>query len=82
MKHHRRLASVGSTVDEETATASMTAIRLSKSRLMSGLQCPKRLWLEIHEPWRAQIDAGARKPVSPPVIAWAKSREASIRRAG
>jgi hypothetical protein len=24
--------------------------RLSKSKLMSGLQCPKRLWLEIHHP--------------------------------
>jgi hypothetical protein len=37
----------------------MTAIRLSKSRLMSGAQCVKRLWLEMHEPWRAQIDAAA-----------------------
>ena len=24
--------------------------RLSKSRLISGWQCPKRLWLEIHKP--------------------------------
>lgn len=38
---------------------STTAVRLSKSRLMSGAQCGKRLWLEIHEPWRGEIDAGA-----------------------
>ena len=25
-------------------------IRLSKSKLMSALQCPKRLFLEIHQP--------------------------------
>jgi hypothetical protein len=23
---------------------------LTKSRFLSGLQCPKRLWLELHEP--------------------------------
>lgn len=40
-------------------TTSTTAMRLSKSRLMSGEQCAKRLWLEMHEPWRAEIDAGA-----------------------
>ena len=37
---------------------STAPIRLSKSRLMSGVQCSKRLWLEMHEPWRATIDAG------------------------
>ncbi len=30
---------------------------LSKSRLMSFLQCPKRLWLEKHQPELAQISA-------------------------
>jgi hypothetical protein len=39
-------------------TMSTTAVRHSKSRLMSGAQCAKRLWLEMHEPWRAEIDAG------------------------
>ncbi len=29
---------------------SMSAHRLSKSKFMSGLQCPKRIWLEIHRP--------------------------------
>ena len=28
----------------------MKTIRLSKSKYLSGLQCPKRLWLEIHKP--------------------------------
>ena len=31
--------------------------RLSKSKLMSALQCPKRLYLEIHQPDLAKIDA-------------------------
>lgn len=30
---------------------------LSKSRLISGWQCPRRLWLETYEPERAQISA-------------------------
>ena len=30
---------------------------LSKSRLMSFLQCPKRLWLEMHRPDLGEIDA-------------------------
>jgi hypothetical protein len=34
------------------------SIDLSQSKLMSGLQCVKRLWLEVHEPWHATIDAG------------------------
>src|SRR5690348_9981091 len=59
MKRRRRQPSAGPTIDEETTSNTMTAIRLSKSRLMSGAQCPKRLWLELHEPWRAEIDAGA-----------------------
>ncbi|MEW6544789.1 MAG: hypothetical protein AB1411_14420 [Nitrospirota bacterium] len=28
----------------------MNDIRLSKSKFLSGLQCPKRLYLEIHHP--------------------------------
>ena len=31
--------------------------RLSKSRLLSGLQCPKRLYLEVHQPTLAHVDA-------------------------
>ncbi len=31
--------------------------KLSKSRLISFLQCPKRLWLETHQPELAQISA-------------------------
>jgi hypothetical protein len=30
-------------------------IRLSKSKILSGLQCPKRLWLEVHRPEYAEI---------------------------
>ncbi len=30
--------------------------RLSKSRVLAGWQCPKRLWLEVHEPERATPD--------------------------
>lgn len=36
----------------------MPAPRLSKSRIISGLQCPKRLYLEIHHPELAADDAG------------------------
>lgn len=32
---------------------------LSKSRLISLLQCPKRLWLEVHRPELRQVDASA-----------------------
>ena len=28
----------------------MRIYRLSKSKIISGLQCPKRLYLEIHQP--------------------------------
>ena len=35
--------------------------RLSKSKLMSALQCPKRLYLEIHQPDLAEIDAGLQR---------------------
>jgi len=31
---------------------------LSKSKLMSGWQCPKRLWLEVFEPERAEVGPG------------------------
>jgi hypothetical protein len=31
--------------------------RLSKSKLLSALQCPKRLYLEVHQPRLAQVDA-------------------------
>ena len=32
----------------------MTTMRLSKSKMISGLQCPRRLWLEIHQPESAE----------------------------
>lgn len=30
---------------------------LSKSRILSGLQCPKRLYLQVHQPDLAETDA-------------------------
>ena len=33
--------------------------RLSKSRFLSGLQCPKRLWLEVHRPELVHWDPAA-----------------------
>lgn len=39
-------------------TSPMTA-KLSKSQIMSGLQCEKRLWLENHEPESAETSADA-----------------------
>jgi hypothetical protein len=35
----------------------MASHRLSKSKLLSFLQCPKRLWLEVYRPELAQITA-------------------------
>ncbi len=35
----------------------MAAHRLSKSKILSGLQCPKRLYLEVHNPELIEIDA-------------------------
>jgi hypothetical protein len=34
-------------------------VRLSKSRLLNHLQCPKRLWLEVHRPEVARYSARA-----------------------
>ena len=34
---------------------------LSKSRILSGLQCPKRLWLEVHQPEVAVVDPNTRQ---------------------
>jgi len=33
-------------------------VNLSKSKLMSGRQCPRRLWLELHRPDLLQYDEG------------------------
>jgi hypothetical protein len=33
----------------------MTSYRLSKSKILSGLQCPKRLYLEVHHPELAEV---------------------------
>jgi hypothetical protein len=33
----------------------MATYRLSKSKILSGLQCPKRLYLEVHHPELAEI---------------------------
>lgn len=37
----------------------VTTARLSKSKLMAGLQCPKRLWLEVHRPELLEYSADA-----------------------
>jgi hypothetical protein len=34
---------------------------LSKSKILSGWQCHKRLWLEVHDPHKAEIDAAAER---------------------
>jgi hypothetical protein len=33
-------------------------LRLSKTKLIAGLQCPKRLYLSVHQPELAEVDAG------------------------
>jgi len=33
----------------------MTSYRLSKSKILSGLQCPKRLYLEVYQPELAEV---------------------------
>ena len=33
----------------------MARIGLSKSKIISGLQCPKRLYLEVHRPELAEV---------------------------
>ncbi len=33
-------------------------VRLSKSKILSGLQCPRRLWLEVHQPESAEDYSG------------------------
>lgn len=38
---------------------STIAPRLSKSRILSGLQCPRRLWLESFRPELSKVDASA-----------------------
>src|SRR6266542_1970478 len=37
----------------------MAAYWLSKSKILSGLQCPKRLYLEVHHPELAEISEAA-----------------------
>jgi hypothetical protein len=39
----------------------MKRYRLSKSKIISGLQCQKRLWIEVHEPELLVWDASAQK---------------------
>ena len=39
----------------------MTAYGLSKSRLMDGLQCPKLLWVRVHEPERIVFGADTQR---------------------
>jgi len=36
-------------------------MRLSKSKYQSGLQCEKRLWLELHEPEEASEPSAAQE---------------------
>jgi hypothetical protein len=35
--------------------------RLSKSKIIAGLQCPRRLWYEVHQPELAVYDAALRR---------------------
>ena len=39
----------------------MTQYRLSKSKMLSGFQCPKRLYLEVHRPELAEVSAGTER---------------------
>ena len=39
----------------------MTGRTLSKSRMLSGWQCRKRLWLEIHDPEKAVTTPSAER---------------------
>ncbi|PIW45892.1 MAG: hypothetical protein COW18_11115 [Zetaproteobacteria bacterium CG12_big_fil_rev_8_21_14_0_65_54_13] len=34
----------------------MKSYRLSKSKVISGMQCPKRLWLQVHKPDLIEVD--------------------------
>jgi uncharacterized protein DUF2779 len=34
----------------------MEDVRMTKSRFLSGLQCPKRLWWEVHEPEAPELE--------------------------
>ncbi|ABM41055.1 hypothetical protein Ajs_0812 [Acidovorax sp. JS42] len=61
-----------SAVDDEpiTTPATQSAMRvLSKSKLLAFRQCPKRLWLEIHQPERRK-DSGAAWPATPRATRW------------
>lgn len=42
----------------------MSQHRLSKSRILAGLQCPKRLYLQVHHPELAQDSASAKQSFS------------------
>jgi hypothetical protein len=35
-----------------------TEVRLSKSKYMAGIQCPKLLWWQVHEPDASELSAG------------------------
>lgn len=39
----------------------MAGFYLSKSRILSGWQCHKRLWLEVHAPERAQVSSATER---------------------
>ena len=43
-----------------TTDAAPPSIRLSKSRVMTGLQCHKLLWLMVHEPEAPELDLDGR----------------------
>lgn len=38
---------------DSTSPDTASRSRLSKSKFLAGLQCPKRLYLEVHQPWLA-----------------------------
>ena len=39
----------------------MVRFRLSKSKMLSGFQGPKRLYLEVHQPELAEVSAGTER---------------------
>lgn len=47
----------GNPADETAARVTPPPVRLSKSKIIAGRQCHKRLWLQIHRPQEADFSA-------------------------
>ena len=65
-----RYAELGNSI--RTAAGHAMFRYLSKSRILSRLQCPKRLWLEANQPALAEVDARPSGP-SPSATVLARS---------